>query len=177
MRKILGLLTAVGFLAVFTTVRAEPLAVGAQAPAITATTEAGSALDLGTVYPKGYTLVFFYPQAGSAEDIALATGLGAVAKDLAAKGVTVIGVSVDDVATLKTFKEQNQLPFTLISDPDHAVIKAFGVPISEQWGTGPRAMRQTFLIDKTGKVVWQDLKAGTKEQAAAVLKALKDLGA
>ena len=92
-------------------------------------------------------------------------------------GVTVIGVSVDDAATLKSFKEKNQLPFTLISDEDHTVIKAFGVPISEQWGTGPRAMRQTFLIDKTGKVVWRDLKAGTKEQAADVLKALKDLGA
>ena len=129
MRTILGLLTAVGFLAVFTTVRAEPLAVGAQAPALTATTDAGAPLDLGTVYPKGYTLVFFFPQAGSAEDTALAAGLGAISKELTAMGVTVIGVSVDDAATLKSFKETNQLPFTLISDEDHGVIKAFGVPI------------------------------------------------
>ncbi len=60
---------------------------------------------------------------------------------------------------------------------DHAVIKAFGVPVSEQWGTGPRALRQTFLIDKSGKVVWRNVNAPAAGQAALVLKALKDLGA
>ncbi len=176
MRTILGLLTAIGFLTVFSTIRAEPLAVGAQAPAVTGTTDAGVSLDLGTIYPKGYTLVVFFPQAGSGEDTALAAGLRDAASELAAKGVTVIGVSVDDVATQKAFKEKNQLPFTLIADPDHAVLKAFGVPTSEQWGTGPRALRQTFLIDKSGKVVWRDLKAPAAGQAAHVLKALKELG-
>ena len=38
------------------------------------------------------------------------------------------------------------------------------------------ASRQAFLIDKSGKVVWRDLKASTKKQAEDVLAALKTLG-
>jgi thioredoxin-dependent peroxiredoxin len=173
MRTSLGLLLTVGLLSLGAVSRAEPLAVGAKAPAVTGTTETGAKLDFATVYPKGYTLVYFFPQAGSHDCTAEGCSLRDAAAELSAKGVTVIGVSTDDLAAQKAFKEKNQFPFTLISDQDHTVVNAFGVPLSEQWGTGLRAMRQSFLIDKSGKIVWRDLKASTNEQAADVLKALK----
>ena len=166
-----GCLFVSAFLFLAVAGRAEPLAVGAKAPAVTGTTEAGAKLDLGAVYAKGYTLVYFFPMAGAHDDTVEAVGLAASAKDLAAKGVTVIGVSVDDPATLKAFKEKNQLPFTLIADVHHAVVRAFGVPLSEEWGGGPRAMRQSFLIDKDGRVIWRTLNASLKDQPAEVLKA------
>ena len=56
------------------------------------------------------------------------------------------------------------------------MIGAFGVPVRDVPMMGAFASRQSFLIDKEGKVVWRDLKASTKEQAADVLKALKTLG-
>ena len=43
--------------------RAEPLAVGSDAPVITATTETGESLSFGDVYKKGFTLVYFFPKA------------------------------------------------------------------------------------------------------------------
>jgi peroxiredoxin Q/BCP len=171
MRTFLGLLTTIGFLTMFTTIRAEPLAVGAQAPAVTGVTETGATLDLGAVYPKGYTLVYFFPRADTPGCTAEGCSLRDAYQDLADKGVTVIGVSTDDVAAQKAFKEKYHFPFTLIADQDRSVIKAFGVPTM-----GSLAHRQSFLIDKVGKIVWRDLKASTKEQAADVLKALKNLG-
>lgn len=173
MRTLRGLSLVFGLFALGVTGRAEPLAVGAKAPAVTGTTESGAKLDLGAAYARGYTLVFFFPMAGAHDDTVEARSLAAATKDLAARGVTVIGVSVDDQATLKAFKEKNELPFALIADLDHTVTKAFGVPLSEEWGGGPRAMRQSFLVDKNGMIIWRALTASLNDQPAEVLKALE----
>ena len=156
--------------------RAEPLAVGAAAPAVTAVSETGATLDLGAVYPKGYTLVYFFPKADTPGCTAESCSLRDAFQQLADRGVTVIGVSTDDVPSQKAFKEKHRLPFTLIADRERRVIGAFGVPVREVPVMGAFAARQSFLIDRDGKVVWRDLKASTKEQAADILKALKSLG-
>lgn len=64
------------------------------------------------------------------------------------KGAQVVGVSVDDVATQRRFKEENQLPFLLLSDPGGKVAKQYGgtVPV---FGVANRA---TFVIDRDGTV-------------------------
>jgi len=176
MRTFLGLLTTMGFLTMFTTSRAEPLAVGAPAPVLTAVTEAGDQLDLGAVYQKGYTLVYFFPRADTPGCTAEGCSLRDAYQDLTDKGVTVLGVSTDDVAAQKAFKEKYHFPFTLLADKDQTVIKAFGVPVRDVPAMGAFASRQSFLINKEGKIVWRDLKASTKQQAADVLKALQELG-
>jgi peroxiredoxin Q/BCP len=165
-----------GFLTMFTTSRAEPLAVGAPAPVLTAVTEAGDQLDLGAVYQKGYTLVYFFPRADTPGCTAEGCSLRDAYQDLTDKGVTVLGVSTDDVAAQKAFKEKYHFPFTLLADKDQTVIKAFGVPVRDVPAMGAFASRQSFLINKEGKIVWRDLKASTKQQAADVLKALQELG-
>jgi thioredoxin-dependent peroxiredoxin len=177
MRPFLGLVSTLGFLAIFTTARAEPLAVGDQAPAVTGTTETGAKLDLGEVYKKGYTLVYFFPKAFTSGCTAEGCSLRDGFQYLSDKGVTVIGVSTDTVEKQMAFKEKYHFPFTLLADPDHTVINAFGVPTMSVPTLGTLAHRQSFLINKDGKIVWRDLKASTKEQAADVLKALKELGA
>jgi peroxiredoxin Q/BCP len=173
MRTKLGLFLALGLLTACVTGRADPLAVGAKAPAVTGITETGAKLDFSSVYPKGYTLVYFFPQAEGRECTVEGCTLAGAYKKLECMGVTVIGVSVDDQAAQKAFKEKNKFPFTLISDVDHTVINAFGVPLSEQWGTGLRAMRESFLINKDGKVVWRNLKVSPKDQPAEVMKAVQ----
>ncbi len=162
-----------GLLALGLTSRAAPLEVGAKAPAVTGTTASGTKLDFGTVYPKGYTLVFFFPMANSYDSTVEGKSLAVAYPELTAKGVTVIGVSVDDQATQAAFKAKNKFPFVLISDVHRTVVKAFGVPLSEEWGTGPRAKRESFLIDSHGVVIWRTLDASLKGQPAEVLKALQ----
>jgi peroxiredoxin Q/BCP len=176
MRTFLGLVTTMSFLTVFTTTRAAPLEVGTPAPTVTGVTDTGDKLDLSTVYPKGYTLVYFFPKADTPGCTAEGCSLRDAYQDLSDKGVMVIGVSTDDVAAQKAFKEKYHFPFTLLADKDQTVIKAFGVPTRDVPAMGAFAARQSFLINKDGKIVWRDLKASTKEQAADVLKALKTLG-
>lgn len=149
---------------------AEPLAIGASAPVLTALDENGDSVDFGEVYSKGLTLVYFYPKASTPGCTAQACSLRDGIADLRADGVTILGVSHDKPADQKKFKEAHDLPFTLIADADGKVIEAFGVPTMVMG----ISKRQSFLI-KDGKVVWRNLKAGTKDHAEEVSKAVAEL--
>ncbi len=64
------------------------------------------------------------------------------------KGAQVVGISTDDVATLKRFKDENQLPYPLLSDAGGKVARQYG-------GTMPVvgwANRTTFVVEKDGTV-------------------------
>jgi peroxiredoxin Q/BCP len=141
------------------------LKVGDKAPEITAVTDSGTKLAFTDAYVKQpYTLVYFYPKADTpgctAQNCSLRDGYEA----LTSKGVTVIGVSHDDVEAQKAFKEKYHLPFTLVADTDNAVMGAFGVSTYP----GGMAHRQAYLI-KGGTIVYTDYKGTTKTQAQAIL--------
>jgi peroxiredoxin Q/BCP len=144
----------------------EPLKVGDPAPNASSVDESGKPVTLSQFYGSGWTLVYFYPKADTPGCTAEACSLRDAFADLTKKGVTVVGVSADKPAAQKAFKEKYNLPFTLLADSDQQVIKAFGVPT-----TLGMASRQSFLI-KDGKIVWLDLHASTKQQAADILKAV-----
>ncbi len=155
---------------------AEPLKVGDSAPAVTGTTDAGSPLNFADIYKQGYTLVYFFPKADTPGCTAQGCSLRDAYAELGKKGVTVIGVSSDNVEAQKKFREKYNLPFTLIADAEKVVITAFGVPTRDIPLVGSFASRQAFLINKEGKIVWADFKASTEKQAQDVLAALKALG-
>jgi len=151
--------------------RSEPLKVGDEAPAVTGVTETGASLAFADVYKRQpYTLVYFYPKADTPGCTKQGCSLRDAYEVLTQKGVAVIGVSHDDVAAQKAFKEKYHLPFTLVASDDDAVINAFGVP---HIPTTPLAKRQAYLI-KNGKVIWADYSASTDKQAADVLKVLEE---
>jgi thioredoxin-dependent peroxiredoxin len=171
--KVTRLLTLLTAMFLFSTARAEPLGVGAHAPEITGVTDEGAQLSLGDVYKKGFfTLVYFYPKADTPGCTKQGCSLRDAYEELTKQGVTVIGVSHDDVAAQAAFKAKYHLPFTLIADTDNALINAFGVPTIPLTSL---ATRQAYLIDKNGKIVWCDYKAKTDKQAEDVLLVLKRL--
>lgn len=165
------LLVLVSLLTISCSAQKSPLKVGDEAPAVSGITETGASLFLAEVYQQQpYTLVYFYPKAGTSGCTAQGCSLRDAYEDLVAKGVKVVGVSTDTVAAQKAFKEEHGFPFPLIADTDKKVMQAFGVP------TYPRsnaAQRQAFLI-KGGKVVWIDQEASTSRQAADVLKVIAE---
>lgn len=166
-------LLALATMSFFTKSNAESLKAGDAAPAVTGVTETGAKLDFASVYQNGYTLVYFYPKADTPGCTKQGCSLRDSYEELTKKGVTVIGVSHDDVAAQKAFKEKYHLPFTLIADTDGGVVKAFGVPTIPM---SSLASRQAYLIDKNGKIVWADYKASTEKQAQDVLAELSKLG-
>jgi len=158
----------------FSQASADPLKVGDPAPAVSGVTDTGATIAFADVYQQQpYTLVYFYPKADTPgctkQGCSLRDGYEALTK----QGVAVIGVSHDDVATQKAFKEKYHLPFTLVADTDSAVITAFGVPAAMPMTS--MAHRSAYLI-KDGKIVYADYKGTTDTQAAAILAELAKLG-
>lgn len=166
MFKTIAALTGL-LLAMFSLSNAAELNPGDPAPVATALTDAGTALNLADVYAKHpYTLVYFYPKADTPGCTAQACSLRDGYEALLNKGVFIIGVSTDDVAAQKAFKEKYHLPFTLLADTNKDVLKAFQVG-SFLGFSG----RQAFLIHD-GKIAYVDHKGTTKEQAAKILEFL-----
>ena len=68
------------------------------------------------------------------------------AGDFAALGVSVFGVSLDDVKTQARFHAEQELNFPLLSDPNAGVARKYGVlPEKARW-----TKRVTFIIDDKG---------------------------
>jgi len=81
-------------------------------------------------------------------------------------------MSADSVEALASFREKQKLNFSLLSDPDHKTIQAFGA-WQEKHFMGKTSMgivRSSFLIGKDGKIehVWPLVRA--KGHATEVLK-------
>jgi peroxiredoxin Q/BCP len=146
--------------------RAEPLAIGAEAPRPGAIDQDGKPVDWAAPHAKGWVLVYFYPKADTPGCTKEACSLRDGFDELTKRGVTIFGVSGDTAAAQKAFQQKYKLPFTLIADTKSKVMDAFGVPhfmgISK---------RQSFLF-RNGKLVWRDLAASTDRQSADVLAAL-----
>lgn len=142
--------------------------LGAALPSVSARDHEGRELKLAETAGSGWTLVYFYPKADTPGCTKQACSLRDSFTELSERGVKVFGVSMDDVAAQKAFREKHQLPFTLLADKEGAVADAFGVPHALGF-----TKRQAFLF-KDGKLVWRDLSASTERQAADVLEQLPE---
>jgi peroxiredoxin Q/BCP len=142
------------------------LIIGDAAPDVASRDQDGKPVRLAELYGDGYSLVYFYPKADTPGCTAQACSLRDSIVELQRRGVRVIGVSSDSPTAQKRFAEKFRLPFTLLSDQNHAVADAFGVRLMLGM-----THRRAFLI-KDGRVVWRDLRASTREQAQDVLRFL-----
>lgn len=148
---------------------AEPLAVGAPAPMISAVDQDGKTVNFKDVYTKGPTLVYFYPRADTGGCTKQGCSIRDSWADLQGKKIQVLGVSIDPVEAQKKFSDKNQFKHTLIAD-DGKVAAAFGVEMRNPTTTA----RQSFLI-VDGKVAWTMLKVEPEKHAKDVLAAYEGL--
>ena len=97
-----------------------------------------------------------------------------VVKDLKKKGVEVIGISRDSVASHGRFAQKHSLPFLLLSDPELQAIQAYGV-WQEKKLYGKVSMgvvRTTFVIDEQGNIERIMPKVKPDTNAAEILEQL-----
>ena len=90
------------------------------------------------------------------------------------KNAVVVGVSVDDVDSHKSFCTKEGLNFKLLADTSHAVVEKYGSIMEYNGKTF--AARNTFLIDPTGvirKVYLQVNPQGHSEEVLADLQRLQ----
>ena len=86
-------------------------------------------------------------------------------------GYTVVGVSPDEPDKLARFRDEHELPFPLISDPDHVIAEAFGAwGIKKNYGREYEGLiRSTIITDENGTVTsaWYNVRAkGHAERVA-----------
>jgi thioredoxin-dependent peroxiredoxin len=140
------------------------LKLGDPVPAVSGYDQDDKQIDLAKEGAAGYMLVYFYPKAMTPGCTAQACSLRDAYDNLKNKGVKIFGVSVDEVKTQKHFQQKNKLPFELLADPKHEILKSFGVPLM----LNLVASRQAYLF-KEGKLIWVDTHASTSKQADDVL--------
>ena len=124
-------------------------------------------------------VLYFYPRDNTAGCTKQACGFAERYPQFAEKGAVVLGVSKDSVASHKRFREKYGLPFTLLADPEHAVIEASGA-WQEKKNYGKVSMgtvRSTYLIDEEGIVRRAVTKVKAADDPQVELDALDGLGA
>ena len=147
---------------------------GDKAPAFTSKDQDGNTVSLAQFKGKK-VILYFYPKDSTPGCTAEACDFRDNYQGLEAKGITVLGVSVDDEKSHLKFIEKNSLPFKLLADTDKAIVETYGV-----WGEknmyGKKYMginRTTFIINEDGNIANIITKVDTKNPTAQVLDLIK----
>ena len=146
---------------------------GDKAPDFLGTDTDGNELSLADY--RGRTLVlYFYPQDATPTCTTQACNLRDNLEELAAHGISVVGVSPDDAASHRRFRDKQRLNFPLIADTGHQLIQAYGVWGEKQmYGRSYMGLlRTTFVIDGEGVIRQVFTKPRVKEHAREILAAL-----
>jgi len=114
------------------------LEVGDPAPEITATNQHGEMVSPDF---ENYTCVYFYPKDFTGGCTIQANDFQDTLPAYREAGVTVYGVSLDDVETHADFADEEGVEFDLLADPDGDLAAAFGLDTSEGYTD-----RITFLL-------------------------------
>ena len=149
------------------------LEVGSKAPQFTLTDAGGNTVSLSDFIGKKVVL-YFYPKDNTPGCTRQACAFAEAYKAFREKGVEVIGVSRDSVASHGKFAEKYGLPFILLSDPERIAIEAYGVwQEKKQYGKiSMGVVRTTFLIDEQGNIAKIMPKVKPDTNAAEILAEL-----
>lgn len=125
----------------------------------------------------GPLLLMFYPADGTPGCTTQACDIRDRWDEFAALGVRVVGISPDDVPTHAGFARAHGLPQTLLADPDHGVLEAYGA-----WGekvlygrTSVGVIRSSVLIGADGRILKLWRRAQARTHAERALKASREL--
>lgn len=114
------------------------LSVGDTAPAVTAENQDGETVSPSFEEP---TVVYFYPRDATPGCTVEARQFQLERESYRDAGVTVYGVSTDDVSSHREFHEDEDLTFDLLADPDGEIAESFDVEV-----TSGVTARTTFLL-------------------------------
>jgi peroxiredoxin Q/BCP len=129
------------------------LAPGDEAPDFTLPDADGKSVTLSALRGQR-VIVYFYPAAMTPGCTKEACDFSESLPDLGKAGLTVLGISPDDPAKLRRFREKEHITFPLLSDPERTVLTAYGA-YGEKMNYGKKMMgviRSTFVVGADGKV-------------------------
>ncbi|MDH4107524.1 MAG: peroxiredoxin [Gammaproteobacteria bacterium] len=121
---------------------------GTRAPEFTLPDETGAPRSLRELLADGPLILYFYPADFTPGCTREACSIRDIHADILAAGLRVVGVSPQDGDSHRKFRDEYGLPFSLLSDEDKVVVRAYDV--DGPFGVGVR--RVTYLIGRDGEI-------------------------
>ncbi len=141
------------------------------APDFTLVSDTGAKVSLSDFLGQKVVL-YFYPKADTPGCTKQACAVRDAYPKIEAQDAVVIGISPDEPEALVKFREKYDLPFLLLSDPDHKVAEAYGA-----WGekkafgkTTKGLIRSHFAVDEEGKLTEFEYKVKPETTVDLALK-------
>jgi peroxiredoxin Q/BCP len=139
------------------------LSPGDTAPDFTLPDHAGRRRSLGDLQDGGPLILYFYPADFTPGCTKEACDLRDLHTKILSAGLKVVGISPQSPESHRRFRDQHALPFTLLSDEEKEVVRAYDV--DGPLGIGVR--RATFLLDGKRRIVdavLADLRIGRHQE-------------
>ncbi|MGO2515761.1 MAG: thioredoxin-dependent thiol peroxidase [Corynebacterium variabile] len=147
------------------------LAVGDTAPDFTLTDDKGGSVSLSDFRGKK-VVVYFYPKADTPGCTTEACDFRDSLTQLNDADIDDGGISPDRPETLATFRENHDLTFPLLSDPEKETLVAYGA-FGEKKNYGrvvQGVIRSTFLVDEEGKIALAKYNVKATGHVARIIK-------
>lgn len=150
------------------------LNVGDTAPAFALADVTGNTISLSD-YAGQRVLVYFYPRANTPGCTKEACDFRDSLAELNALNIAVVGISPDKPEALAKFRDDHDLNFPLLSDPDKSVMTAYGA-FGEKKNYGKvvqGVIRSTFLVEPDGTIGQTHYNVKATGHVARVMKGLE----
>lgn len=139
------------------------LEAGARAPEFELANDQGGETTLSELLQNGPLILYFYPADFTPGCTKEACSIRDIHNDIQSVGLQVAGISPQDADSHQRFRDEYDLPFTLLSDPEKVAIKMYDV--DGPFGVGVR--RATFLINQDRTIqdaIMADVRIGRHDE-------------
>lgn len=151
-----------------------PIRTGDRAPPFRLPEAPGQVVDLGEHIGREKVVLLFFPLAFSSVCTDELRTVSREWDEWEKLDARVFGISVDSPFVAKRFREEEEIPFPLLSDFNRQVAQQYGVLHEDLLGLRGVAKRAVFVIGPDGTVVydWVTDDPGFQPDYAAIKRAL-----
>ncbi|NNK12124.1 MAG: peroxiredoxin [Flavobacteriaceae bacterium] len=148
------------------------LEVGDKIPEFSLKDQQGNTFDSKDYVGKKPLVIFFYPKDGTPGCTKEACSFRDSYEEFTDRGAEVIGISADSESSHRKFASRYKLPFILLADTQNKVRRLFKV---EKALFNLLPGRETYVVDKEGRVIMAFNNMGASGHITRALKALKSI--
>ncbi len=130
------------------------LDIGKKAPAFKLSSGPGQDIDVGELIGNEKVVLLFFPLAFSSVCTAEMCQMAEDWQQWQEIGVSVFGISVDSLFALQRFREDEKIPFPLLSDFNRTTARAYDVLQENFYGMEGVAKRSAFVVDSKGSIAY-----------------------
>ena len=156
------------------------LPVGTKAPMFsTQAAKAGKAFgfNLRSALAKGPVVLYFYPKAFTKGCTLEANAFAEATPEFSKYGATVVGLSNDDIETLKRFSKEECRDKFAVGAANAKIVQAYDADLVREGKSTGLTKRTSYVIDQKGRIVFVHSDLDYKDHVRLTMDAVKKLQA